>query len=170
MSPSVCRKHKVIFIVSFNSVQWRHLQWKNRFQRSSKFKLCFIVDFNTDKIYDVLRTQREGLLANLLLQQIMIWRLRDGATDYLKSATLFIWGAFYIFFFWLLIFFSSTLLVLQPLLCEDFFLKKQKNYVSGNRAEKNLDHCILIFHSLFLNRPEDAIQQNRNVGENPLWT
>jgi hypothetical protein len=48
------------------------------------------------------------------------------------------------------------------------FLKKQKNYVSGNRAEKNLDHCILISHSLFLNRPEDAIQQNRKVGENPL--
>jgi len=44
------------------------------------------------------------------------------------------------------------------------FLKKQKNYVSGNRAEKNLDHCILISHSLFLNRPEDAIQQNRKVG------
>lgn len=47
-------------------------------------------------------------------------------------------------------------------------IRKKKIYTTGNKDGKYLDHYILTSHSLCLNRPKDAIQQNRETGEKPI--
>lgn len=70
------------------------------------------------------------------------------------------------FFFWLLIFPSIEYLT-SHITVIIFRLEKKKIYTTGNKDGKYLDHYILTSHSLCLNRPKDAIQQNRETGEKP---
>lgn len=130
------------------------LQWKNRFQRSSKFKLCFIVDFNTDKTYDVLRTQWEGLPSQPPPSADNDLRLRWGNWLF-KICNFLIWGPFTSFSsdYW---FSLSTLLVLQPLLCVKFFFFKAKTMFQATELRRIL---ITAFSSFILSFETDLKMQ-----------
>lgn len=113
------------------------------------------------KIHDVLRTLWEGLIANLLLQQTKTWKLKEN-NWLLKFYNSLILGDLYIFssddFFLLL---QSILLAKYNSYCAQ--VREKKPYNTGNRDGKDLDRCILISHSFYLNRTEDTIQQNREA-------
>lgn len=112
------------------------------------------------KIQDALGTP--GPHTTLLLQQ----REKDLETQ--REATLLfkVYSSLslglYIFLFWLHIFFQSISQVIWPLLCSAL----KKFYYRQQRWEGTWSQYSNFSFSL-LNRPEDAIQQNRETGEKP---